>query len=334
MTNIPPSTMRALICNAFAPIESLSMASVPPPVPEPDEITLRVAAAGVNFYDTLIVQGRYQIKPPFPFSPGGEVAGVVYAVGQNVHHLHPGDRVCAFTSYGGYAEICRAKAIQTWKLPDTVSFETAAAGLVTYGTAWFALHDHARIRSGETVLVLGAAGGVGQAAIQIAKTAGAQVIAVASHPDKLVQCQAQGADILINYQTENLKETIRQVTHGRGVDIVVDVVGGRHTKAALRATAWRGRILIIGFATGEIPCIPTNLVLLKGCTLSGVLWDELMRQEPEEASRQVHTVLAGFAEGWLAPPITACYRLEEAMQALSSLATRQAGGKLIILPST
>lgn len=324
--------MRALICNEFAPLEALRVGELPEPRPAAGEVTIRVRAAGINFYDTLIVQGKYQVKPPFPFSPGGEVAGEVVAVGEGVGHVRPGDRVCAFTSYGGYAEVCKAKASQTWPLPDAVAFDAAAAGLVTYGTAWFGLHDRARMKAGETVLVLGAAGGVGLAAVQIAKAAGARVIAAAGSAERLALCREHGADDLIDYTTTDLKDAVKAATDGNGADIVVDVVGGAYTEAALRATAWRGRILIIGFAAGEIPRIPANLLLLKGCDMGGVFWDELMRREPAEAARQVAAVLACFADGSLEPPITRACTLDGAVAAMQALAARQVAGKLIVLP--
>ncbi|MBR0568947.1 NADPH:quinone oxidoreductase family protein [Azoarcus sp. L1K30] len=324
--------MRALICNEFAPLEALRVGDLPEPRPAAGEVTIRVCAAGINFYDTLIVQGKYQVKPPFPFSPGGEVAGEVVAVGEGVSHVRPGDRVCAFTSYGGYAQVCRTKASQTWPLPEAVPFDAAAAGLVTYGTAWFGLHDRARMKAGETVLVLGAAGGVGLAAVQIAKAAGARVIAAAGSAERLALCREHGADDLIDYTTTDLKDAVKAATGGNGADIVVDVVGGAYTEAALRATAWRGRILIIGFAAGEIPRIPANLLLLKGCDMGGVFWDELMRREPAEAARQVAAVLACFADGSLKPPITRACTLDGAVAAMQALAARQVAGKLIVLP--
>ncbi|MDX9839116.1 MAG: NADPH:quinone oxidoreductase family protein [Azoarcus sp.] len=324
--------MRALICNEFAPLDALHVGELPEPRPAAGEVTIRVLAAGINFYDTLIVQGKYQVKPAFPFSPGGEVAGEVVAVGEGVRHVAPGDRVCAFSSYGGYAEVCKAKASQTWPLPVAVSFDAAAAGLVTYGTAWFGLHDRARMRAGETVLVLGAAGGVGLAAVQIAKAAGARVIAAAGSAERLALCREHGADELIDYATTDLKDAVKAATGGKGADIVVDVVGGHYTEAALRATAWRGRILIIGFAAGEIPRIPANLLLLKGCDMAGVFWDELMRREPAEAARQVAAVLACFADGSLKPPITEACGLDAAVAALRALAARKVAGKLIVLP--
>lgn len=324
--------MKAFICAAFGPIDQCVAGELPDPQPGEGQVTIRVEAAGVNFYDTLIVQGKYQIKPAAPFSPGGEIAGVVEAVGPGVTTCKPGDRVLAFTSFGGYAELCLAKASQTWPLPQGVSCEAAAAGLVTYGTAWFGLHDRARMKAGETVLVLGAAGGVGLAAIQIAKDAGATVIAAAGSPERLALCRTHGADILIDYTAEDLKEAVKAATKGRGADIVVDVVGGAWSEAAVRAIAWRGRLLVIGFAAGEIPRIPLNLTLLKGCDILGVFWDELLRREPAEGAAQVAAITAAWASGHLRPPVTGRYPLARAGEALHALAQRKTAGKLVILP--
>ena len=325
--------MQALVCDAFGPLDTLRVGALPDPVPGPGEVVIRVAASGVNFYDTLIVQGKYQVRPALPFSPGGEIAGTVAAVGADVGHLRPGERVCAFTSFGGHAEACRAKASQVWPLPAGVTFEAAAAGLVAYGTAWFGLHDRARLRAGETVLVLGAAGGVGLAAVQVAHAAGARVIAAAGSAERLALCREAGAEVLIDYTGEDLKEAMKAATGGRGADIVVDVVGGAYTEAALRAIAWRGRLLVIGFAAGEIPRIPANLLLLKGCEASGVFWDEFLRREPEGAAAQVAAILAGFADGRLQPRITGRYPLARATEALLALARREAPGKLIVTPA-
>lgn len=322
--------MRALICERFDGIEALRLGELPDPVAGDGEVVIEVAAAGVNFYDTLMVHGRYQIKPPLPFAPGGEIAGTVASVGPGVDHLAVGDRVCAFTSYGGFAERCRARASQVWRLPDAVSAPTAAAALVAYGTAWFGLHDRARMLSGETVLVLGAAGGVGLATVDIARAAGARVIAAAGTPERLALCAAAGADVCIDYQAQPLRDAVRAATGGDGADIVVDVVGGEFTEAALRATAWRGRILVIGFAAGGIPRLPANLLLLKGCEASGVFWDEFLRREPAAAAMQVAAVLDGIAAGALTPRLTARYPLARAQAALAALARREAVGKLVV----
>lgn len=326
--------MQALICDDFAALDALRLGELPDPVPGPGEVVVRVAAAGVNFYDTLIVQGKYQVRPPLPFAPGGEVAGTVAAVGEGVSHVRPGERVCAFTTYGGFAELCRARASQVWPLPAGVSEDQAAAALVAYGTAWHALHDRGRMQPGETVLVLGAAGGVGLAAVQIAAAAGAHVIAAAGSAERLALCREAGATTCIDYRSTELKDAVKAATGGRGADLVIDVVGGDYTEAALRATAWRGRVLVIGFAAGEIPRIPANLLLLKGCEAAGVFWDEFLRREPEAARAQIAAILAGIAAGTLTPRITGRHALAGARDALFALAHRQAPGKLIVTPAT
>ncbi|HOY02199.1 MAG TPA: NADPH:quinone oxidoreductase family protein [Zoogloea sp.] len=324
--------MRAYLCKAFGPIDTHGCSELPAPLPADDEVIVDVAAAGVNYYDTLIVQGRYQIRPTFPFSPGGEFAGTVSSIGAAVDGFHPGQRVLAFNSYGGFAERARARASQVFPLADAVSFDQAAAALVAYATAWFALHDRGRLQAGETVLVLGAAGGVGLAAVQIAHAAGCTVIAAASTAEKLEVCRQSGASIGINYRVEDLKEAVKSATGGRGADVVIDVVGGPYTEAAVRATAWRGRVLIIGFAAGDIPRVPANLLLLKGCELSGVFWDEFLRREPDACRAQVGAILAGIADGRFNPPIHGRYAIEEAGLALNALAERRATGKLLICP--
>ncbi|MEY2633404.1 MAG: hypothetical protein RIR00_2058 [Pseudomonadota bacterium] len=324
--------MRALICSAFASLDDVRFGELPTPTPGPGEVLVRVAAAGVNFYDTLIVQGKYQIKPPLPFSPGGESAGVVAAVGAGVTRVRPGDRVVAFSHYGAFAEYCLAPERQTFPLPEGVSFDQAAAALVAYGTAWFALYDRGRMRPGETVLVLGAAGGVGLAAVQIAHRAGARVIAAASSPEKLALCAAAGADLCIDYSQGELKALFKQSVGPKGADIVIDVVGNPYSEAALRAMGWRGRLMIIGFAAGEIPRLPANLMLLKGCEVSGVLWDGLLAEDPEPARQQVADLLAAIADGSLQPRITETFPLESGLAALKTLAERRVTGKVIVCP--
>lgn len=324
--------MRAYICNAFGPLDTHGPGDLPEPRPADDEVIIDVAAAGVNYYDTLIVQGRYQIRPALPFSPGGEFAGTIAALGAKVEGFRPGQRVLAFNSFGGYAEKARARASQVFPLPDAVSFDQAAAALVAYATAWFALYDRGRLKAGETVLVLGAAGGVGLAAVQIARAAGCTVIAAASTADKLALCRQAGAAVGINYRETDLKDAVKAATAGRGADVVIDVVGGAFTEAAVRATAWRGRVLVIGFAAGDIPRVPANLLLLKGCELSGVFWDEFLRREPEACHSQVAAILAGIADGTLAPPVHGRYAIEQAGDALKVLAERRVTGKLLITP--
>ena len=322
--------MKAYVCEAFGPLDTHGPGELPRPEPKTGEVRIRVVDAGVNFYDTLIVQGKYQVKPAVPFAPGGEVAGVVDAVGPGVTDLAPGDRVMAFTSYGGFAEYVVAKDTMTWPLPQGVRFAQAASGLVTFGTAWFALMDLTHLAKGETVLVLGAAGAVGQAAVQIAKHAGAEVIAAAGSEARLEICRQLGADHTINYTEASLKDAVKQLTQGRGADVVVDVVGDRFTDEAVRALAWRGRLLVIGFAAGAIPKIPANLLLLKGASAQGVFWDEMLRREPELAEQHMREIAALWASGALQPTEPVVHELDRAGEALDALARRAAAGKLII----
>ena len=264
--------MRALLCKAHGLPETLAVEEIPAPVPGPGQVLLGVKAAGVNFPDALIIQNKYQLQPPLPFAPGGEAAGVIRAVGAGVTRFRPGDAACAVTGFGAFAEAVVVDADNLFALPAGVPFDVAGALILAYGTAHHALMDRAALAAGETLVVLGAAGGVGLAAVEIGKVLGARVIACASSEDKLALCRARGADATINYATEDLKERIRALTGGKGADVVVDPVGGSYAEPALRAMAWRGRYLVIGFANGEIPRIPLNLPLLKGCSLVGVFF--------------------------------------------------------------
>ena len=273
--------MKAVLCKFHGLPESLVVEDIESPVPGDGEVLVHVRAAGVNFPDALIIQNKYQIKPPLPFTPGGELAGVVAAVGAGVSQFAVGQSVIALTLFGAFAEQVVVSQDKLIPMPEGMPYEIAGSFLMTYGTCYHALHDRARLKAGETVLVLGAAGGIGIAAIELAKAAGARVIAAASSDDKLAVCRDQGADETINYQTEDLRERIKGLTGGRGVDVVVDPVGGRFSQAALRSTAWRGRFLVVGFADGEIPKIPLNLVLLKGCAIVGVFWGDFIRREPD-----------------------------------------------------
>jgi NADPH:quinone reductase len=322
--------MKAVRCKEYGPPENLVVEDVPSLTPGPGLVVIAVHAAGVNFPDTLIIQGKYQVKPPPPFSPGGEVAGVVKAVGPGVSSVAPGDRVVALAPFGGYAEEFMAEERGVVPMPDGLDFERAAAALTTYGTTEHALVDRARIQPGETLLVLGAAGGVGLAAVELGKLHGARVIAAASSAAKLETCRGFGAEEVIDYSREDLKERLKQITRGEGVDVVYDPVGGPHTEAALRATAWNGRFLVIGFAAGDIPRIPINLLLLKGCAMVGVFWGAWMRREPA-AARAMHTRLLGWIrDGKLRPHVSERYRLEDAPRALRELLERKVQGKAVL----
>jgi NADPH2:quinone reductase len=322
--------MRALLCKQFGPPESLVLEDVPSPQPGPGEAVIAVKAASVNFPDVLIIQDKYQLKPPLPFSPGSEMAGVVKAVGEGVTTVRPGDAVMAFIAYGAFAEEVRTDAGRLLPLPKEMDFANAAAFVLTYGTSDSALRDRAALQPGETVLVLGAAGGVGIAAIEISKALGARVIACASTADKLAVCRQHGADDTINYATENLRDRIKQITGGRGVDVVYDAVGGPYTELALRSIAWRGRLLVVGFASGEIPKIPLNLALLKGCSIVGVFWGEFTKREPKQFSEQMRRLTAWFADGTIKPHISARFPLDRAVEALQMMAARQVIGKVVI----
>ena len=293
--------MKAILCKAWGGPESLVLEELPSPRPGAGEVVIDVKAAGVNFPDVLIIQNKYQVKPPLPFAPGAELAGVIKETGAGVTGFAPGDRVIAMVSWGAYAEECVAPAAQLVPMPPGLDFATAAAFTLTYGTSWHALKDRGQLRGGETLLVLGAAGGVGLAAVEIGKALGARVIAAASSAEKLAVCRAHGADETIDYATEDLRARLKQLTGDKGADVVFDPVGGPYTEPAIRSTAWRGRYLIVGFANGEIPRIPLNLMLLKGSSLVGVYWGDWTRREPRAAAEGMKELLGWLAAGKLRP---------------------------------
>ena len=323
--------MKAVLCKEYGPPEKLSVEEVPDLTPGKGQVVVAVKACGVNFPDTLIIQGKYQFKPPLPFSPGGEVAGVVKSVGEGVTNVKPGDPVIAFASWGGFAEEMVAEAAQLIPIPPGLDFPTASAFVLTYGTSIHALKDRAQIQPGETLLVLGAAGGVGLSAIEIGKILGARVIAAASSQEKLDVCREHGADDLINYATEDLKERLKELTNGKGVDVVYDPVGGSYSEVALRNTAWNGRYLGIGFTAGDIPRIPLNLPLLKGCSIVGVFWGAFAGRNPGGNRRNLLELLGWLREGKLKPYISATYPLEGGAQALQEIMDRKVKGKVVLL---
>ncbi len=322
--------MRAVICKTYGPPESLVVEDVAPPSPGPGEVVIAMKAASVNFPDVLIIQNKYQVKPPLPFSPGSELAGVVKTVGAGVSTCRPGDAVLAFTTYGAFADEVKTEARRLLAIPAGMDFAQAAAFGLTYATADHALRDRAQLQPGETLLVLGAAGGVGIAAIEIGKAIGARVIAAASTDEKLALCRAHGADETINYAAADLRERIAAATGATGIDVVCDPVGGSYTEPALRSLRWRGRLLVIGFAAGEIPRIPLNLTLLKGCSIVGVFWGEFTKREPERFAASVSQLGRWFGEGKLNPPITARFPLERTAEALRLMADRQVRGKVVV----
>ncbi|MBA2280459.1 MAG: NADPH:quinone oxidoreductase family protein [Acidimicrobiia bacterium] len=322
--------MRAVLCKAFGPPESLVVEEVDPPSAGPGEVVVDVEACAVNFPDVLIIQDKYQFKPPLPFSPGAEVAGVVRSLGPHVEALAVGDRVLASPGWGGLAEQVAVKAAACVPVPDGIDAVHASAFLYAYGTSQHALQDRARIQPGETLLVLGAAGGVGLAAVELGALLGATVIAAASSAAKLELCREHDATFTVNYEEEDLKARVRELTGGQGADVVYDAVGGRYSEPALRATAWGGRFLVIGFAAGDIPRIPLNLPLLRGCDVVGVFWGAFVGREPDRHRANVGQLLEWWRDGKLRPHVSATYPLERAAEAIRELADRKALGKVVV----
>src|SRR5919204_2813743 len=321
--------MKAVLCKQYGPPESLVVEDLPSPKAAAGEVVVSVKAASVNFPDVLIIQNKYQFKPPLPFSPGSELAGVVKEVGTGVSGWKAGDRVIAFTTYGAFAEEVKTEAARLLPLPAGMDFVHGAAFLLTYGTSEHALRDRGALEAGESLLVLGAAGGVGLAAIEIGKALGARVIACASSESKLAVCREHGADATINYTTEDLRKRIHELTEGGGVDVVYDPVGGAYTEAAFRSLAWRGRLLVVGFAAGEIPKLPLNLALLKGAAAIGGFWGDFSRREPAAFAESVRQLGRWYGEGKLRPHVSRTFPLHQAVDALKLLASREAKGKIV-----
>lgn len=324
--------MKAVRCTAWGPPDSLVIEDLPDLVAGPGEVVVDVKAAGVNFPDVLTVQGKYQVRPPLPFTPGNEFAGVVRAVGAGVDGFAPGQRVIGFTRTGAFAEQAVAVAASFLPMPDDMDFDVAAAITLTYGTSYHAVADRGALQPGETMLVLGAAGGVGLAAIEIGKALGARVIAAASSDEKLAVCKAHGADVLVNYEREDLREALRAATDGRGPDLIYDPVGGKYSEPALRSIAWRGRHLVVGFAAGEIPRLPWNLMLLKGASVVGVFWGDFTRKEQDAHLAAMDRITGWIAEGKLKPLVSRRYPLADTALALDDMAARKVIGKVIIAP--
>ena len=326
--------MKAVLCKQYGPPESLVVEETASLTPGPTEVVIDVKAASVNFPDVLIIQNKYQAKPPLPFSPGSELSGIVKAVGSDVTRWQPGDKVIASTTYGAFAQEAKADASRLMAIPAGMDFNTAAAFILTYGTSDHALVDRGELKAGETLLVLGAAGGVGLAAVEIGKALGARVIACASTAEKLDVCRAHGADETINYTTEDLRERVKELTGGKGIDVVYDAVGGSYTEPALRSLTWRGRLLVVGFAAGEIPKIPINLTLLKGCSIVGVFWGDWTRREPERFAERITQLSRWFQEGKLKPHVSETMPFERAAEAIGKMASRQVKGKLVLTMET
>ena len=322
--------MKAYVCREFGPVESHKVEEIEDPRAEAGQVVVDVKAAGVSFPDVLIVQGKYQFQPPFPFSPGGEIAGVISEVGEGVVDWKIGDRVIAMTSNGGIAEKVVAFEMTLMPLPETMDFKDGAAFPLNYGTTYHALKQRGQLQAGETLLVTGAGGGVGTTAIEIGKAMGARVIAAASTDEKLEIAKNLGADEVINYSDGELKEKVKALTDGLGADVIYDPIGGDIFLQCMRCVNWKGRVLVIGFASGPIPEVPTNLALLKGCSIVGVFWGRFTGAEPEENSKNFDELFALHAEGKLKPQITKSYSLDDAAEAISSLENRKATGKVVI----
>jgi NADPH:quinone reductase len=324
--------MKALLCTRLGGPDDLEIRDLPEPVAASGEAVVRVEAAALNFFDTLIIAGKYQIKPTLPFSPGAEFAGSVEQVAPGVTVVEPGDRVAGCIGYGAARERVAVAADQLVKLPAGLDANRAAGAIVTYGTSYYALKDRGQLKAGETLAVLGASGGVGLAAIELGKIMGARVIACASSADKLEFARQHGADDLVNYAAENLRDALKRVGGERGIDVVYDPVGGPHAEAALRSLAWEGRFLVIGFAAGEIPKLPLNLVLLKSCDVRGVFWGAWTVREPDAHCANTARLLAWCAAGKLSAHVHQVYPLDEAAAALHALSDRSVMGKVVLRP--
>ncbi|MBL0170983.1 MAG: NADPH:quinone oxidoreductase family protein [Gemmatimonadaceae bacterium] len=324
--------MKAVMCNAWGLPDTLVVEEHADLVATSDHVVITVKAAGVNFPDVLIIQNKYQFKPQLPFTPGSELSGVITAVGDGVAQWKVGDQVIAFADHGAFAEQVVVPATNLMPMPPGMSFDIAAAITLTYGTSHHAVCDRAQLQAGETMLVLGAAGGVGLAAIEIGKALGARVIAAASSEEKLAVCRAHGADATINYSTQNLREAIKAATDGKGPNVIYDPVGGEYSEAAFRSIAWRGRYLVVGFANGEIPKLPLNLTLLKGASLVGVFWGEFAKREPKANAQAMRQLMGWLADGTIKPHISARYALADTAQALNDMAARKVTGKVVIVP--
>lgn len=321
--------MRAILCKEYGPADKLAITDLPSPEAKGSGVKIRVHAAGLNFPDTLIIQGKYQLKPPLPFAPGGEMTGEVIGVGEKVTRFKLGDRVMGLTGYGAFAEEIVVAEAQLIPVPENMSDEEAAAFSMVYGTSYHALKQRANLQPGETILVLGASGGVGLATVELAKIMGARVIAAASSADKLAVAKEAGADELINYTEEPLKDAVKGIAKN-GVDVVYDPVGGEFTEQALRSMAWNGRHLIIGFAAGEIPKLPANLPLLKGCSIVGVFWGSFTMKEPHAHMQNVKELLGLYSEGKIHPRVSEVFAFEDYTKALNALTERRAKGKIVL----
>jgi NADPH2:quinone reductase len=323
--------LHAWLCENPTGVDALTWTELPTPQPGPGQVRLRIAAASLNFPDILIVQNKYQMKPPLPFVPGSEYAGTVEAVGEGVQHLRVGQAVACLSGTGGFATHTLAPAALCMPLPVGFPMADAAAFIMMYATSWHALIDRAALKAGETVLILGAAGGVGTAAIQIAKAQGATVIAAASTDEKCALCRQLGADDTINYSTDNLRERVKALTAGKGPDVIYDPVGGDLAEPAFRSIAWRGRYLVVGFAAGPIPALPLNLPLLKGASLVGVFWGDFARKEPKANAAMMGELAQWYAQGKIKPALDSVMPMQELKAAYAKMGARAVMGKLVLI---
>ena len=324
--------MIALLCTRAGTADDLELADIPDPAAGPGEAVVRIAAVALNFFDTLIIAGKYQYKPAFPFSPGAEFAGVVESVGTDVTAVKPGDRVMGYGRWGAARERVAVSADKLVPVPAGLDLDRAAGLSVTYGTSYYALKDRAQMQRGETLAVLGASGGVGLAAVELGKAMGARVIACASSDDKLAFARQHGADETVNYTTGDLRDELKRLGGEHGIDVIYDPVGGAYAEAALRAIAWEGRFLVVGFAAGDIPKLPLNLVLLKGCDIRGVFWGSWTDREPAAHRANMTEIVRWCAEGKLSGHVHATYPLAQTAQALRDIATRKVMGKVVLKP--
>ena len=324
--------MKAIVCEAFGPVEDLRVQDVADPVAKPGYVVVDVQAAGVNFPDGLLVQGLYQMQPDFPFIPGNEVAGVICEVGEGVSHVKKGQRVIALSNLGGYAEKVAVQASHVMPLPDSIDVNEGAALVTADATAHHALKQRAKLQPGETLVVTGAAGGTGLAAVQIGKTMGAKVIAVCSTDEKLALAKEHGADILINYKEKDLKETLKEVTEGKGADVIYECVGGDTFHACSRSMAWEGRLLVVGFAGGEIPKFPVNLALVKGYSVMGVFWGSFTQHDAKGFAANMQELLTWYVQGKVKVVVDEALPLEQATKAMTKVMNREVKGKMVIVP--
>lgn len=324
--------MRAVLCEAYGPPETLVLRDLPDPAPGPGEIAVDLAFASLNFFDTLQIENKYQFRPPLPFSPGAEFSGRVVALGDGVADFAVGDRIAAHIRHGACRSRIVLPAALAVRIPDGLSDEAAAGLFITYGTSYHALKQRAQMQPGEWLAVLGASGGVGLAAVEIGRLMGARVIACASSEEKLAFARRFGAEVGVNYATEDLKEALKRATGGHGVDVVYDPVGGDLAEPALRACAWKGRFLVVGFAAGTIPKIPLNLTLLKGCDIRGVFWGDFLIREPEAARANMAQLLDWANTGALSAHVDSVHRLDDIAAAMGRLSRREAKGKVLVRP--